>query len=252
MIHNVGLTVLNLMDGESVSCENPKQRPKHSSEYDGLYTEPLEQLVHKCVDVNPKNRPTLHHVLYATRLGLARWEKVYGQVRGKTLDELPDFAKVVLADEEFRIGDAAPTSWAPKKRKAEENAEADEEAPERSSQRSKTSHHPEAFEEAYDAPEEADAFEEAGNTSGEANDAPEEADDAPQYKPPSYKRKGKTPVAPPGVFIDERGHRQTPSRSLKAAHHRSASMTTQERELLEEDPDRTLIHYSPTHDPYAS
>jgi hypothetical protein len=110
------------MEGRKVFAEDAEEKVMHLPGYDKCYTKFLEDVVDQCLEPEAAKRPTIRKLLFLTREGLRKWEKAYGRVDGQ---EVPAFANMVLEDEEFKIGNAAPSSMGgsprPKKRKAEED-----------------------------------------------------------------------------------------------------------------------------------
>ncbi|CAO2651441.1 Nn.00g040110.m01.CDS01 [Neocucurbitaria sp. VM-36] len=126
-IFNVGLIMLSLMEGKTMRLTDEVLADGgfgHLFDYDKCYSAALEELVARSLELDPQRRPDLNMLLYRTRVGLERWEKVYGSA-GRPDTELPDFATYRLeSKEEFRIGEEAPDNWlgmkARKTRTAEE------------------------------------------------------------------------------------------------------------------------------------
>ncbi|KAF1847600.1 kinase-like protein [Cucurbitaria berberidis CBS 394.84] len=123
-IFMVGLVILSLMEGRNrkiTDVELFNEGFQHCEGYNKCYSHWLDDLVFFCLQFAPWKRPSLHQLLYKTRRGLERWERVYGSV-DKPEAELPEFAIYPLEHlEEFRIGETAPEHWlGMKKRKAEE------------------------------------------------------------------------------------------------------------------------------------
>ncbi|KAF2875228.1 kinase-like domain-containing protein [Massariosphaeria phaeospora] len=137
-VFNVGLVIMGLMEGRGYRYEDPTQDAKHTEDYSGFYSHALESLVQSCVSLDPSNRPALYKILYETRVGLEKWEKVYGPVSDKTVDEIPDFARVDFKQEEFRVGEEAPESVVRqvKKRKSGETAQDEQLSPRQSRRKS--------------------------------------------------------------------------------------------------------------------
>lgn len=79
---NVGLIMLNLMEGTEMTCLDNSQPMRHTPTYSRCYSGALEELVFKCLEYNQGDRPSTYEVGYKTRAGLARWEDMYGGVWG--------------------------------------------------------------------------------------------------------------------------------------------------------------------------
>ncbi|KAF2028182.1 hypothetical protein EK21DRAFT_70264, partial [Setomelanomma holmii] len=95
-IFNVGLIMISLMEGRNRTSQQGTSttvaRVKHDDTYDRA------------------NRPRLSELLYKTKIGIKRWEKAYDDVSGAP-GEVPERWTWTFDDEEFMIGDAAPTHW---------------------------------------------------------------------------------------------------------------------------------------------
>lgn len=101
-VWNVGILIFNLMEAPEIRAwTQPMQRPKHSHGYDRVYSHALEELVAECMAPNPNDRPSVRKLLYATRVGLQRWEKVHGAVSGA---DVPERYGIPWTEEEFKIG----------------------------------------------------------------------------------------------------------------------------------------------------
>jgi hypothetical protein len=104
----------NLMERQHTPFSNPKRKPVHSLYYQAnhKYSFRLERLVSKCLNLAPKNRISLHNLLYEAKVGLQKWEDVYGSTEGVEVADLEESLRMpYLRQEEFRIGDMAPEEW---------------------------------------------------------------------------------------------------------------------------------------------
>lgn len=81
----MGLVILTLMENLPVEYEKPGQVPSHGFTCTGTYLHDLEELANQCVRLDPHQRVKFW--------GLQRWERVYGAMGGKRVDDLPSFAK---------------------------------------------------------------------------------------------------------------------------------------------------------------
>jgi hypothetical protein len=113
---------MNLMEGQNIFADDGVTKVVHTDEYDGSYSQMLEDVVAACLELQAAKRPTLAYLLSMTREGLRRWEKGNTRFNGQ---DVPAFANMTFPDEEFKIGDEAPERMGgpnPKKRKAEEDS----------------------------------------------------------------------------------------------------------------------------------
>jgi hypothetical protein len=95
--------MVGLMANNEYTHDALQESPKHDEFYQSTYTHYLEALTSKCVQLNPSNRPTLHSLLVDTRVGLEKWERGYGKVGGRDIDDLPEYAKVEFVGA-FKVG----------------------------------------------------------------------------------------------------------------------------------------------------
>jgi hypothetical protein len=104
-VWNVGMVMINLMEGDYVFAGNPTLKVDHSDSYNKTYSRMLEDLVGQSLNLQAASRPSLTQLIALTGHGLTQWEKANVKVDGQ---EVPVFANMTFPDEEFQIGDEAP------------------------------------------------------------------------------------------------------------------------------------------------
>ncbi|KAF2634767.1 kinase-like protein [Massarina eburnea CBS 473.64] len=117
-IFQVGLVILNLVEGREILVNDLNQHMTVSPEYDGAYSAQLLFLVFDCLQLDPAERPTLWKILYETRRGIRRWQAANGDMTGVELDDVAvDLWKMRFAREEVAVGDLLPGEWLEEKRR---------------------------------------------------------------------------------------------------------------------------------------
>ncbi|KAH7117831.1 kinase-like domain-containing protein [Dendryphion nanum] len=93
-IYAVGLVIMNLMSSpgsqpRAVGVRTLIQPVQHRPNYQGMYSQELENLVKTCVQPNSIMRPHVAELLYDTRKGFEKYQKAYGSVVGLSENEVP-------------------------------------------------------------------------------------------------------------------------------------------------------------------
>lgn len=117
---NIGLIMLSLMEGTDRSMQHSTERLVRKAGYEQTYSVVLESLMRQYLEVRKEDRPGLLETLYWTNLGLARWEKAYGDVKGV---DVQGFAGIRFQEEEFRIGEKWPGRKGKRREPEPESAE---------------------------------------------------------------------------------------------------------------------------------
>lgn len=100
--------MFELLEQRSIDANRSNFSFIHADNYTRVYSHALENLVQKCVSVNPAHRPHLNELLYETNAGLRNWQTAYGRVDGEDVDERWTWE---YRKEDFRIGEDAPRHW---------------------------------------------------------------------------------------------------------------------------------------------
>lgn len=116
--------MISLITGRDQRMQSPGQEDWYADEgdWDSCYSHTLQSIIVACLRADPNRRISLKKLLINTKVGLARWESVYGTAN-RNADTIPFFMRYDLqSKDEFPIGAKAPGHYGwPKKRKSEED-----------------------------------------------------------------------------------------------------------------------------------
>jgi serine/threonine protein kinase len=107
---NIGLVMLNLLNGDHIDSHDPKRIPQNLSDYADkhIYHPNLEALVFECLSLKPRDRPQIKELLWRTRKGLERWQNVVQDVSGL---DVPLASTLQWDQEELAVGGRVPEHW---------------------------------------------------------------------------------------------------------------------------------------------
>jgi hypothetical protein len=98
------------MNGAHMSSHDTRYTPAHQANYaeNHIYHPDLERLAFQCLSLKPDDRAQINELLWRTRKGLERWQKINQDVSGPYV--LPMFT-LRWDEEEFAVGGRFPEHW---------------------------------------------------------------------------------------------------------------------------------------------
>ncbi|KAF2787863.1 kinase-like protein [Melanomma pulvis-pyrius CBS 109.77] len=81
-----------------------------TSDYDGLYSTGLEDLISHCLEANLVNRPTMEDLRTKVRARSKAWNESHDNIIGMEADNLARWDRVLYLEDEFSVGSVLPRS----------------------------------------------------------------------------------------------------------------------------------------------